>query len=123
MSTSKRFALLASLGLAATALPALAADTTSERLRDPAKEPQNWLMVHHDYDNSRHSLLTQINRNNVKELRPKFIFSIGGRSTGGTLRGKEESTALVEDGFMYVADTCTRVRKFDVRSGSQAIEL
>jgi len=123
MSTSKRFALLASLGLAATALPALAADTTSERLRDPAKEPQNWLMVHHDYDNSRHSLLTQINRNNVKELRPKFIFSIGGRSTGGTLRGKEESTPLVEDGFMYVADTWTRVMKFDVRSGTQAIPL
>ena len=61
--------------------------------------------MHRDYDNSRHSPLKDVNRDNVKDLKLKFIFSIGGRSTGGTLPGKEESTPLVDDGFMYVSDT------------------
>src|SRR5262249_60281401 len=70
-----------------------------------------------------HSPLTQINTTNAKDLKPKFIMSIGGRTTGGTLRGKEESTPLVDDGFMYVADTWTRGTKFDVRSGEAAVPL
>ena len=56
-----------------------------------------------------------------KDLKLKFIMSIGGRTTGGMLRGKEESTPLVDGGFMYVADTWTRVTKFDVRSSTEAI--
>jgi alcohol dehydrogenase (cytochrome c) len=58
------------------------------------------------------------------DLKPKFIFSIGGIATGGsTLRGKEEATPLVDDGFMYVNDTWARVMKFDVRSGEAAVPL
>jgi alcohol dehydrogenase (cytochrome c) len=120
MSRIATFAL-ASLGL--SVLPAIAADVTFERLKNAPAEPQNWLMVHHDYDNSRHSALAEINRNTVKDLRLKFIFSTGGRATGGTLRGKEESTPLVDDGFMYVTDTWSRVMKFDVRSGDAAVPL
>jgi alcohol dehydrogenase (cytochrome c) len=95
-------AMLAWSSIALWAVPAIAADVTAERLVNAASEPQNWLMVHHDYNNSRHSALAEINRNTVQNLRPKFMFSIGGRATGGTLRGKEESTPLVEDGYMYV---------------------
>jgi alcohol dehydrogenase (cytochrome c) len=109
------------IAAAVAATPALAAEVTSQRLQNPAAEPQNWLMVHHDYNNSRHASLAQINRDTVKNLQLKFMFSIGGRSTGGTLRGKEESTPLVDDGFMYVTDTWSRVMKFDVRSGSSAV--
>jgi len=76
------------IALAAAAAPGLAAEVTSQRLQNPAAEPQNWLMVQHDYDNSRHSQLKDINRDTVKNLQLKFMFSIGGRSTGGTLRGK-----------------------------------
>jgi alcohol dehydrogenase (cytochrome c) len=39
------------------------------------------------------------------------------------MRGKEESTPLVDDGFMYVVDTWSRVMKFDVRSGTEAVPL
>jgi glucose dehydrogenase len=78
-----RTAMLA-IALAAAAAPGLAADVTSQRLQNPAAEPQNWLMIHHDYDNSRHSQLKDINRDTVKNLQLKFMFSIGGRSTGGT---------------------------------------
>jgi len=120
---SIRGMLAGSIGLAAVVMPVHAADVTAGRLLNPDTEPGNWLMVHHDYNNSRHSSLAQVNRDTVKDLKPKFIFSIGGRATGGTLRGKEESTPLVEDGFMYVADTWDRVMKFDVRSGNAAIPL
>jgi alcohol dehydrogenase (cytochrome c) len=123
MFTTERLVVLASIGLAAIALPASAADVTFERLQNAPNEPENWLMVHRDYNNSRHSPLAQINATNAKDLKPKFIFSIGGRATGGTLRGKEESTPLVDDGFMYVSDTWTRVTKFDVRSGEAAVPL
>ena len=85
MSTTCNLAALGSICLAVAALPALAADVTPQRLLDPPAEPQNWLMVHRDYDNSRHSPLKDVNRDNVKDLKLKFIFSIGGRSTGGTL--------------------------------------
>jgi alcohol dehydrogenase (cytochrome c) len=120
---SARGFALASIAVAAMAVPALSADVTPERLLNTAAEPQNWLTVHHDYNNSRHSLLKDINRDNVKDLKLKFIFSIGGRATGGTLRGKEEATPLVDDGFMYVSDTYDRIMKFDVRSGTEAVPL
>ena len=100
---------LSSIALAAAAMPACAADVTAQRLLDAAKEPQNWLMVHRDYDNSRHSPLSDVNRGNIKDLKLKFLVSIGGTGTGGTMRGKEEGTPLVDDGFMYVADTWSRV--------------
>ena len=123
MSTTGRLAALASLGLAAIAMPAFAADVTFERLLNAPNDPANWLMVHRDYNNSRHSPLTEVNASNAKDLKPKFMMSIGGRTTGGTLRGKEKSTPLVDDGFMYVSDTWTRVTKFDVRSGDAAVPL
>ena len=118
-----RSMLAALSSIALWVLPAVAADVTSERLVNAANEPQNWLMVHHDYGNSRHSALAEINRDTVQNLRPKFMFSIGGLATGGTLRGKEESTPLVEDGYMYVTDTWSRVMKFDVRSGTEAVPI
>jgi alcohol dehydrogenase (cytochrome c) len=114
---------LTAIGLAAIVSPATAADVTSERLINSPNDPQNWLMVHRDYDNSRHSGLKDINNTNAKDLKLKFMISIGGRATGGTLRGKEEATPLVDDGFMYVNDTWGRVMKFDVRSGTQAVPL
>jgi alcohol dehydrogenase (cytochrome c) len=100
MSTTRRLAALASLSLAAIAMPAFAADLTYERLLNAPNEPDNWLMVHRDYNNSRQSPLATINDANEKDLKPKFIMSLGDRATGGTLRGKEESTPLVDDGFM-----------------------
>src|SRR6476661_3414409 len=58
--------LLSSIGVMAVALPAWAADVTPERLLNSPKDGQNWLMVHRDYDNSRHSPLADINRDNAK---------------------------------------------------------
>jgi len=115
--------LVAVCSTAPLAPPAAAADVSAERLLNAPSDPQNWLMVHRDYNNSRHSPLKEINRDTVKDLKLKFLLSIGGTSTGGTMRGKEEGTPLVDDGFMYVVDTWNRVMKFDVRSGTQAVPL
>jgi alcohol dehydrogenase (cytochrome c) len=123
MARTGSLCALLSIGLATLALPASAEDVTQQRLMNAAGEPQNWLMVHRDYNNSRHSSLHEVNRDTVKDLKLKFIVSIGGRSTGGTMVGKEESTPLVDGGFMYVSDTWSRVTKFDVRSGTEAVPL
>ena len=87
MFTKGRLAALASISLAATAMPAFAVDVTFERLLNAPNDPANWLMVHRDYNNSRHSPLNEVNATNAKDLKLKFIMSIGGRTTGGTLRG------------------------------------
>ena len=63
-----RAALLASTLLASTSIPALAGDVTSQRLMNPDKEPQNWLMVNKDYSSHRYSELDLINKDNVKNL-------------------------------------------------------
>ena len=63
-----RAALLAS-GVFAAAWPALAAEVTPERLLNPDKEPQNWLMNHRTYDGQRFSPLARINKGNVKGLK------------------------------------------------------
>ena len=123
MSGKSLLTALSSIALAGLTSQAIAADVTQQRLENAASEPQDWLMVHRDYGNSRHSPLDQVNRGNAKDLKLKFIVSIGGTATGGALRGKEESTPLVDDGFMYVADTWSRVMKFDVRSGTEAVPL
>ena len=49
-------AIVSSITLSAFALPAVAADTTSQALLNASKDPQNWLMIHRDYDNSRHKV-------------------------------------------------------------------
>ena len=70
--SSLRAALLAGSVLAAS--PALAAEVTPERLLNPDKEPQNWLMNHRSYDGQRFSPLARINKDNVKGL--KLVYAV-----------------------------------------------
>ena len=79
--------------------PLRAADVTFERLLNP--EPQNWLMVHHDYSAQRLLQLDTINKSNIKNMKLLFAVAIGGTSPNEAL----EATPLVEDGFMYMSST------------------
>jgi alcohol dehydrogenase (cytochrome c) len=97
------------------ALPAFAADVTPERLANPDKEPQNWLMNHRSYDAQRYSPLAHINKDNVKTLKLAYSVAIGGTAINENL----QATPLVEDGFMYVVDLWGIVYKIDVRSGTE----
>jgi len=114
--TTKSTGLLTALACAllATTSPARAADVTYERLANPDKEPQNWLMYHRDFNSQRHSPLAAINTSNAKSLKLLFAVSLGGKSTDESL----EATPLVEDGFMYMVDSWGVVYKIDVRSGT-----
>src|SRR5499426_3636770 len=104
-------AALACALMATTA--ARAADVTFERLSNPDKEPQNWLMNHHDFGAQRFSPLAEITKSNVKSMRLLFAVALGGSSGNEALEG----TPLVEDGFMYISDHWGVVYKIDVRDG------
>jgi alcohol dehydrogenase (cytochrome c) len=95
------------------AAPALAAEVTPERLLNPDKEPQNWLMNHRTYDGQRFSPLDKINKGNVKDLRLAYAVALG----GGAGNEFTNATPLVEDGFLYVTDSWNVLYKIDVRSG------
>src|SRR5712671_3050337 len=102
--------------LAATMLasPAFAADVTPERLLNPDREPQNWLMNHRSYDGQRFSPLARISKDNVKSLKLAYAVPLG----GGVGNEFNEATPLVEDGFIYITDSAGVVYKIDGRSGT-----
>jgi alcohol dehydrogenase (cytochrome c) len=99
--------------LAAT--PVLAADVTPERLLNPDKEPQNWLMNHRTYDGQRFSPLARINRDNVKNLKLAYAVPLA----GGAGNEFTNATPLAEDGFLYITDSWNVLYKIDARSGDR----
>jgi len=109
---SMRDALLASSVLLVSG-PATAADVTPERLLNPDKEPQNWLMNHRTYDGQRFSPLARINRDNVKNLKLVYAVPLG----GGAGNEYSVATPLAEDGFLYITDSWGVLYKIDGTSG------
>jgi len=75
-----------------SATPALVA---ADELQQMQENPNNWVMPAGHYNNQRYSELTQINKDNVKDLGMAWSFSTG------VLRG-HEGNALVIDGTMYL---------------------
>jgi alcohol dehydrogenase (cytochrome c) len=109
-----------SLLMASALTPAVAADMTNERALSPAKEPQNWILHHGNYEGHRFSALKEINADNVKDLKLAFSVALasfegGGRAAFGTL----EATPIVEDGIMYVPDGWGRVYAIDLTNGKK----
>jgi len=82
-----------------------------DRLLNAEKDPNNWLMVNRSYDGKRYSPLAQINTKNVNNLVSKWTFSLGGR-------GKQESTAIVNNGVMIVTGTSGKLYALDARTGA-----
>jgi alcohol dehydrogenase (cytochrome c) len=108
--------------LTATALtPASAADMTFERALNVAKEPQNWLLHHGNYQGHRFSQLSEINTDTVKNLKVAFTVGLGGFEGGGTRYkfGDLEATPIVEDGVMYFPDGWGTVYAVDVSNGKK----
>jgi alcohol dehydrogenase (cytochrome c) len=109
---SIRAALFAGTILAA-ASPALAAEVTPDRLANPNREPQNWLMNHRSYDGQRFSPLARINKDNVKNLKLAFAVPLAGSAAKEFI----EATPLAEDGFLYITDSWGVLYKIDATSG------
>jgi alcohol dehydrogenase (cytochrome c) len=121
--TRKRFALScaawASVALVAFIAKALAADykptVNQQRLVSAQNEPQNWLMMNGDYASSRYSKLTQINRDNAKNLRLAWALALGGMQDIGRNGPENEVNPLIDGGFMYTTDGWGTVYKIDAR--------
>jgi alcohol dehydrogenase (cytochrome c) len=81
---------------------------TAERLKTPA--PEDWLMVRRTYDGWGYSPLTHITRQNVRQLRPAWVFSTG------QIQG-HEATPLVNNGVMFVSTPGNQVIAIDAVTG------
>src|SRR5947207_11744795 len=79
------------LALAAALLPA---QVTYDRILHADREPQNWLTYGGGYSSMRYSRLTQLNRDNVKNLQLKWVWR-------PRYLEKMEATPIVVDGVLY----------------------
>ena len=114
------------LGPAAVALIVVASAITltgqysltvnKDRLINAANEPQNWLLMNGDYGSLRYSKLTQITRNNVKDLRMVWAMALGGMQDVGQNGPENEVNPLIDNGFMYTSDGWGTIYKIDARN-------
>src|SRR3982074_630718 len=110
-------ALVGVIGLAGTLSAAEYKITVNrDRLINAQNEPQNWLMMNGDYGSTRYSKLTQINRDNVKNLRLVWALALGGMQDVGQNGPENEINSLVDNGFMYTSDGWGTVYKIDARN-------
>src|SRR3954466_5915511 len=86
-----------------------------DRLVNALNEPQNWLLMNGDYGSTRYSKLTQINRDNVKNLRMVWALALGGMQDVGQNGPENEMNPLIDNGFMYTSDGWGTVYKIDAR--------
>src|SRR4030095_11876267 len=61
-----------------------------DRLINSANESQNWLLMNGDYGSQRYSRLTQINRDNAKDMRLLLAAPLRGHARGSTKRTANE---------------------------------
>ncbi|MCH7747199.1 MAG: PQQ-binding-like beta-propeller repeat protein [Acidobacteria bacterium] len=87
-----------------------------DRLLNAQNEPQNWLIMNGDYTSTRYSKLTQINRDNVRDLRMVWALALGGMQDTGRNGPESEVNPLIDNGFMYTTDGWGTVYKIDARN-------
>ncbi len=77
---------------------------------------KEWITYGGDYFNRRYSTLDQINSENINELAPVWVTSLG---SGIDFKYSGEATPLVQDGVMYVATGANNVSALDAKTGEQ----
>ena len=82
------------------------------RINNADTEPGNWLAYGRTYEEQRFSPLTQINRENVKELGLAWFKDM--RSNRAL-----EATPIVVDGMMFVSTAWSRVYAIDAKTGEE----
>ena len=80
----------------------LSAQVSSDRILHANSEPQNWLTYGGGYASNRYSLLTKLNRDNVKDLKLKWVWR-------PRYTEKMEATPLVVDGVLYTVQNSEAV--------------
>ena len=99
-------AIVTCLGVA----PALGVDDL--RLTSASNETTDWLTYGHTYENQRFSALDQINRDNVTQLVPRWIYQTGISATF-------LASPVVADGVMYVSTPRNDVVALDAITGTE----
>src|SRR5262252_6967130 len=117
--------LVLSFALAAAVATAVvfgqtSATVSTARLINAQNEPQNWLMMNGDYGSTRYSKLTQINKDNVKDLRMVWAMALGGLQDVGQNGPENEVNPLIDNGMMYTTDGWGTLYKIDVREPDHA---
>jgi alcohol dehydrogenase (cytochrome c) len=87
----------------------LPAQVTYDRILNADREPQNWLTYGGGYSSMRYSMLTQLNRDNVKNLALKWVWR-------PRYFEKMEATPIVVDGVLYTVQN-SEVAAMDAATG------
>ena len=94
-----------------SAAPAAAQTPDAAALAAAGSETSEWLTYGRNYEETRHSPLTQIHAGNVADLGVAWTFDTG------EVRG-HEATPLVHDGIIYATRPWSSVFALDARSGA-----
>ncbi|MGC6534863.1 MAG: PQQ-binding-like beta-propeller repeat protein, partial [Parvibaculales bacterium] len=84
----------------------------TQRIVNADSEPGNWLAYGRDYAEQRHSPLTQVNKETVKDL--ELAFSVDMYTTRGL-----EASPIVVDGIMYMTGSWSVVFAVDAKTGEE----
>ena len=88
----------------------------SQKAPDPSMPAsKEWLTIGGDWHNTRYSTVTQITRNNVKNLTGTWVTHLG---SGLGQKYSFEGTPIVKDGILYIATGNDDVFALDGRTGA-----
>ncbi|MBI3491193.1 MAG: PQQ-binding-like beta-propeller repeat protein [Acidobacteria bacterium] len=96
------------LGLTVTGEVKNYVPVTDEMLRN--EDPGDWLMVRRNYQGWSYSPLTQVSRDNAKDLQLAWVWSMNDGQTN-------EPTPLVHNGILYLTNTMNVVQALDGKTG------
>ena len=82
---------------------------TDEMLRNP--DPGDWLMARRNYQGWSYTPLTQVTRDNVKELQLAWVWAMNENG------GANEPTPIVHNGIMYLVNPGNVLQALDARTG------
>src|SRR5579863_4572982 len=88
----------------------LFAQVPYRRIAAADTDPSSWLTYSGNYQAQRYSALTQIDRQNITQLKPAWVYQM--RNSGIV-----ETTPIVADGVMYITEPPSTVTALDVRTG------
>lgn len=81
-----------------------------QRIIQADREPENWMTYNGTYMSQRHSMLTQINRNNVSDLKLEWVLQ-------NQVFGAWQTNPLVVDGIMYITQRPNDIMAVDPTTG------
>ncbi len=90
----------------------LANEIDDTRLKGAGEDQNNWLHYGRDYTHQRFSLLTQINKSNIRKLKPKWVFETG-------IKSSFQASPIIADGVMFISTPFSHVVAIDAASGKE----